>query len=108
MLYFTEDIEGNIDLGITHGKRGINNGGKVLMEIFSENLSPKAEVKFFDDPTDLNYSFPGAFFGQCANVQSQISGKDCHSWDSELGRGYFLWNWVRKRNEIVTESLSSS
>ena len=70
-----EDADGGVTLGITHGKRGNFNGGKVLLEIFSENLGRDASVLFFDDPTDFNYSSPEHFYGECANAATQFGGK---------------------------------
>jgi hypothetical protein len=61
--------------------------------ICTQYITQAADVLLFDDPTDFNFSHSDLFYGTCANAHTQYGGKDCHSWDSEKGRGYFQWNW---------------
>ena len=77
---------------LVHDKPGNLDGGKLRLYIDSPDLAgTDTEVTLFDDVAAENMSYPGAYYGYCANKLS-----DCHSWDSSHGVGYFTWSWTKQ------------
>jgi hypothetical protein len=92
MFYFVLDTLGHVNFVVVHDKIGSPAGGKAKMLINSlDTLNNRGVgVTFFDDVNAQNYSYPGGFYGACANPPLLT---DCHSWSSSMGKGFFYWKW---------------
>ena len=92
-MYFVQDNAGRLSL-IVHADAAVNanaDGGSLKIFVGAEDIANRGvELELFDDLGARNFS-DGSWFGSCANVN-----RDCHSWDTSVGMGYFAWRWVRK------------
>lgn len=93
LFYFIHDTGGHVNLVVVHDKIGNPTGGNAKMYLDAADLQNRGVgLTFFDDVNAQNYSYPGAFYGACANPPLQTPA-DCHSWSEALGQGYFYWKW---------------
>jgi hypothetical protein len=91
-VYFVQDAIGRLSL-VVHmdaATTGNTDGGTAKLYIAADDIPDRGvQVIKYDDVGARNFS-DGSWFGTCANI-----GRDCHSWDSTVSRGYFGWTWVR-------------
>ena len=94
MFYFVLDTSQHVNFVVVHDKIGSPSGGRARMLVDSQDTlnNRGVGVTFFDDVNAQNYSYPGGFYGACANPPLQTP-PDCHSWSESIGKGFFYWKW---------------
>ena len=83
---------GDADLVVLHDAFEAANadGGEIKIFVDVQQLAGAGvDVKLFDDRSARNATALGEWYGDCANIN-----RDCFSFDTSLGLGYFSWRWV--------------
>ena len=92
VMYFVRDAAGDVSLIIQADAATAANsdGGQLKLYIEADDVAGMGVHPIvYDDPGARNFS-DGSWYGSCANI-----ARDCHSWETASGRGYFAWTWVR-------------